>query len=153
MKPTIYLVGALTENVATHKWRDEASARLGAYFNIINPAGSAYDKKLIERANGDPVVFYRWVKQEHSHLLLPKSLRSVERSDVLLVNFSIEPVGRPMIGSIMEIAWAWQLNKAIVAIKGDGFYSIHPMIVRAVHAWVKDVEDACDTITTFFSKE
>jgi len=146
---TVYLVGALTEDPATHAWREEAIKLLQG-FNIINPAGSAYDRKLLDKADGDPKVFYKWVRKKASEILLPKSFQSVIQSDILLANLALEPVGRPIIGTIFEIAWAWQLGKPIIAIKGDNFYSQHPMVTKAVHALVDSVEEGCKTIIEFF---
>ena len=88
---TVYLVGALTEDPATHAWREEAIKLLQG-FNIINPAGSAYDRKLLDKADGDPKVFYKWVRKKASEILLPKSFQSVIQSDILLANLALEPV-------------------------------------------------------------
>jgi len=147
---TVYLIGTLSEDPATHIWRDEA-VKLLQGFNTINPAASIYDRKLLDKSDGDPKVFYKWTRKKVSEILLPKSFQSVIQSDILLANLAIEPVGRPMIGTIFEIAWAWQLNKPIIAIKDDNFYSQHPMVTKAVHALVDSVEEGCKIIVEFFS--
>jgi hypothetical protein len=56
-----------------------------------------------------------------------------------------------MIGSVMEVAWAYLLHKTVIAIKGDNYYSQHPMVTGAVNAWAKDVEEACEIIIEFFT--
>jgi len=150
MKYMVYLVGALTEDPATHLWRDMAADLLSSYFEINNPGNSLFDKRILEKSGGVSEKFYKFVRREASDILLPKSFMSVLHSDIILANLELEPLDRPLIGSIMEIAWAFDHNKTIVAIKGDNFYCKHPMIVKAVCAWAKDVKEACDIIKQFF---
>lgn len=148
---TIYLIGALSEDPATHQWRDEVILLLSDEFNIINPAASIFDKELLKKSKEDPEEFYKWVKRKDSELLLPKSYLAVEQSDILFTNLAIEPVGRPIIGTICELSWGWALHKAIVAIRGDNCYGKYPMIIKMVHAFVDSVQEGCRVIKEFFA--
>ena len=146
----VYLVGAITEDPITREWRRTAIKKLRHIFEIIDPTASKFDKELLKESKEDSKEFYRRVAQKESEILLPKSYGAVEKATIILANFSLEPKDRPMVGSLFEIAWAWQLHKTIIAIKGNNYYSFHPMILGAVNAWADDLDEACEIIIEFF---
>jgi len=147
----IYLAGPITEDPETHRWRRIAVKLLGEKFECDDPCASKFDRETLKEADGDAKKIHLLVDQHQAEILLPKSYQSVEACDIILVNFSIEPTDRPIIGTVMEIAWAWSLHKTIIAIDGKGYYTRHPMIKGTVNAWAESLEEAVDIIKEFFT--
>ena len=149
----VYLAGPITEDTRTHQWRREVSRALSEKFIIDDPCSSKFDRDLIKEGDGDSKRFYELVEQHQSEILLPKSYQAVENCDIILVNFAIEPIDRPIIGTVMEIAWAYALHKVIIAIDGQGYYTKHPMITGAVNAWADTLEEAIEILNEFFTSK
>ena len=147
----VYLAGPITEDPKTHQWRREVRKALSEKFIIDDPCASKFDRETLKEADGDAVKIHELVDQHQSEILLPKSYQSVLACDIILINFSIEPTDRPIIGTVMEIAWAWALHKTIIAIDGRGYYTRHPMIKGTVNAWAKNLEEALEIIAEFFT--
>lgn len=147
----VYLVGVISEDTRSRDWRREASKLLKDKFEVDDPTRFKFDREVLKGSEGDPEKMHKLVEEHQAEILLPKSFQSVARSDIILVNLAIEAIDRPMIGSIMEIAWAYGMHKTIIAIRGESFYSRHPIIKGCVHAWAETVEEACDIIREFFT--
>jgi hypothetical protein len=147
----VYLAGPITEDPKTHQWRREVSRLLGDKFVCDDPCASKFDRETLKEAEGDAKKIHDLVDKYQAEILLPKSFQSVAKCDVILVNFAIEPSDRPIIGTLMEIAWAWVAHKVIIAVDGKGYYTRHPMIKGTVNAWAQSVEEAVDIIKQFFT--
>jgi hypothetical protein len=147
---TIYLVGVISEDPKTHEWRKEATRLLKDKFIINDPTVSRFDKESLKESNEDEDRIKTFVASHQAEILLPKSYQSVETADILLINFDLYKEGHA--GHLMELAWGYQLHKIIVAIKGSTYYSYHPMVRGAVHAWAGNVKEACEIIKEFFIK-
>ena len=143
----------MTENVEyIHQWRRDAIKKLGENFIVDDPTSSKFDKETLKEAAGDAEKIHKLVDSHQSEILLPKSFQAVEKADIILINLAIEAKDRPMIGSIMEIAWAYSLHKTVIAIRGTTYYSRHPMVKGSVHAWADSLEEATGIIKEFYSK-
>lgn len=147
----VYLAGPITEDPETHQWRRKATKLLGEKFVIDDPCSSKFDRESLKEAGGDAEKIHALTAKHQSEILLPKSFQSVEKADIVLVNLAIEPSDRPIIGTIMEVAWAWANHKVIIAVVGPGYYSKHPMITGTVNAWAPTVEEAVEIIKEFFT--
>jgi nucleoside 2-deoxyribosyltransferase len=147
----VYLVGVISEDPKSHEWRREAKNLLKDKFEVDDPTSSKFDRETLKESEGDAEKMHRIVAEHQAEILLPKSLQAVEKADIILINLDLQAKDRPMIGSIMELAWAFLLHKTVIAIKGESYYSKHPMILGSVHAWAKDVQEACDIIKEFFT--
>ena len=152
VKRVVYLVGVISEDSATHQWRKEAAKKLGENFIVDDPTSSKFDKETLKEAAGDADKIHDLVDVHQSEILLPKSFQSVQKADIILANLSIEAKDRPMVGSIMEIAWAYSTHKTVIAIKGTSYYSRHPMIKGSVHAWAESLDEAIGILKEFYSK-
>lgn len=147
----VYLVGPITEDPRTHQWRKEAIKKLGDKFECDDPCASKFDRDTLKESDGDPQKIHELVDKHQSEILLPKSFQSVEKCDIILANFAIEPIDRPIIGSLMEIAWGYTMHKSIIAVRGAGYISRHPMILGCVHAWGNDLDEAMEIIKEFYT--
>jgi hypothetical protein len=149
-KKTVYLVGVISEDPATHQWRRDVTRKLGENFITDQPTATRFDKSLLKETEGDPKLTAKFYEEHESEILLPKSYQSVEKCDIILINFQIQCNGH--VGHIMELAWGYVLHKTIIAIKGEGFESNHPIVRGIVHGWAKDVDEAVAIIKQFFTK-
>ena len=147
MTRQVYLAGPITEDPETHRWRKQAAKLLGDKFFCDDPCASKFDREMLKE--GEKI--YERAVSHQAEVLLPKSFQSVENCDIVLVNFAIEPKDRPVIGTIMEVAWAWILHKVIIAIDGQKYYTEHPMIKGTVTAWAESLEEAVAIIKEFFT--
>jgi nucleoside 2-deoxyribosyltransferase len=149
----VYLVGVISEDPKSHEWRKEAKHLLKDKFEINDPTSSRFDRELLKEADGDADKMHKLVAEHQAEILLPKSFQSVQAADIILINLDLQAKDRPMVGSIMELAWAFLLHKTVIAIKGDSYYSYHPMVQGCVHAWAKNVTEAAHIIREFFTTE
>jgi nucleoside 2-deoxyribosyltransferase len=147
----VYLAGPITEDPETHHWRKKAIRLLGDRFECDDPCSSKFDRETLKEADGDAKKIHNLVDKYQAEILLPKSFQSVAKCDIVLANFAIEPSDRPIIGTLMEVAWAWQLHRVIIAIDGKGYYTRHPMIRGTVNAWAESLEEAVEIIKEFFT--
>jgi nucleoside 2-deoxyribosyltransferase len=75
----------------------------------------------------------------------------VMRADALLVNLLTAPE-TPSLGTIMEIAWAYLLQKPIiVAMTEDNVHHKHPMIRSACSIILPTLEEAIDVTIRMIS--
>ena len=149
----IYLAGPITEDSRTHQWRQAVVKKLHDKFDIDNPCSSRFDKAVFKGAQGNALKIHELVDKYQAEILLPKSYQSVIKADVVLVNFAIEPSDRPMIGTIMEVAWAYVQHKTVIAVRGQGYYTRHPMIKGCVNAWAETIEEAIGILQEFYSSK
>jgi len=165
----IYLVGLISSNIETHEWRYRVERMLlpRTKYVVSNPIRSKYDQELKKKyGGGEDNEFYSAQLEEDRapSLLVPKSYAEVFDCDVIIANFDL--VGeRPMVGSIFELAWAWQLHKPVVAIhsgenhndskhpcedKRNNLYVVHPFVKLAVTHWAKSEEEAVQAVKRHF---
>jgi len=62
------------------------------------------------------------------HAIVHKDYRSIEICDIVVVNMDTFGQQRPLIGTICELAWAWNKNKPIIMITDDPVYMTHPFL-------------------------
>lgn len=80
-----------------------------------------------------------------SRAFMLRDYYGVKNADFLIVNLSIFDGKRPLIGTIFELAWAWQDHKPVIAIGIDKNYIEHPFIQETVVAIVPIVEDLLES--------
>ncbi len=80
------------------------------------------------------------------------NFNDVRRCDALLVN--LLGLAKPSCGTIMELAWAYALQKpAVVAIEAEGNpHDNHPMIHEAMPFRVTTLEDAVDAVAVILNR-
>lgn len=149
----VYLAGPITEDPDTHNWRKKVAKLLGDKFAVDDPCASKFDREMLKEADGDAQKVHEIALSHQSEILLPKSYQSVENCDIILVNFTILPSDRPVIGTLMEIAWAWMLHKVIIVIepKETNSFMWHPMVNSCTNAKAETLEEAVEVIKEFFT--
>jgi hypothetical protein len=76
-----------------------------------------------------------------SHAIIHRDYQCVIRSDLLIANMDTFGESRPLIGSIFEIAWAWEHHIPIIMITNDNIYKEHPFTDYASSHIVSTVDE------------
>jgi len=74
--------------------------------------------------------------------LVARDYNSVKNADIILVNTDTFGQDRPLIGSIFEMAWAYEFHKPIIMISSDEYYVKHPFIKSICSCIVDTREEA-----------
>lgn len=84
--------------------------------------------------------------------IMTRDFNDVRRCDALLVN--LLGLVKPSLGTIMELAWAYALQKpAVVAIEASGNpHDNHPMIHEAMPFRVTTLDDAIDAVAVILGR-
>jgi nucleoside 2-deoxyribosyltransferase len=154
-KPKVYLAGAiagLTGHDATD-WRRGAEFMLNSRgIETLNPMRAKHvleAQKLISTNFRDYEINGAFFT---SRGIMARDFNDVKRCDVLLVN--LLGSHRPSFGTIMELAWAYALQKpAVVAIEAEGnLHDGHPMIHEAIPFRVATLDEALDAVAIILGR-
>lgn len=141
-KKKVYLAGPITgcSYGSSEDWRDLLKARsgllLGDRFEFFSPLrGKDYLKS--EKVISDT---YEQYKMSTAKGIMRRDFHDVMTSDAVIANFL--GASRVSIGTVMEVAWAYQLAKPVIIIDGAGSMHDHAMLNEA--SWYKadDVDEA-----------
>jgi len=148
-KYTIYLAGQISENIETYNWRRNVIEQLKDCKNItiINPCNSEFNRNL----EGDESLFATWPTTAVANLLVPKDKNHVLQSDCIIANLNIYSKDKPLIGTLFELAWAYdQSHTMVIGIHDEKFgdkYTIeHPFVRRALDIIVNNEYEACKLV-------
>jgi len=83
---------------------------------------------------------------------MARDFNDVKRCDALLVN--LIDYAKPSPGAIMELAWAYAMQKpAVVALEaGNPHHGAHPMIFEAMPFRVSSLDEAIDTVAIILGR-
>jgi nucleoside 2-deoxyribosyltransferase len=153
--PIVYLAGAIagiTGSDATD-WRVAAGMTLAQrYIDTLDPMRA----KLA--LSSQAKISTNFHDYEHngafftSRGIMVRDSTDVRRCDALLVN--LLGLTKPSLGTIMELAWAYILNKpAVVAIEKSGNpHDNHPMIHEAMPFRVETLDEAIDAVAVILGR-
>ena len=154
-RPLVYLAGGIAglAGVDAVEWRGAAMLAL-ATRNIesLDPMRAklhlAHQKRISENFNdyANAGVFFT------SRGIMTRDFNDVQRCDALLVN--LLGAKKPSLGTIMELAWAYALQKpAVVAIEAIGNpHDNHPMISAAMPFRVTTLDEAIDAVAVILNR-
>lgn len=138
----VYLAGAiegLTHKDATD-WRSHAASRLAEHWTVgLSPMrGKHFPAGVIPknyREYADRGPFYT------AKGIMTRDYNDVARSSALLVN--LLGLTQPSKGTIMELAWAWQLRiPAVIVMEPEGNpHDNHPMLEEAMPFRFDNLDD------------
>lgn len=154
-RPLVYLAGGiagLAGAEATH-WRLIASARLlDRDIESLNPMRA---KPALSQQPRIATDFHEYADRGAfftSRGIMTRDFNDVKRCDALLVN--LLGLDKPSLGTIMELAWAYALQKpAVVAIEKSGNpHDNHPMIFEATPFRVDTLDEAIDAVAVVLNR-
>lgn len=142
---TVYLAGPIAgcDKNEANDWRKDMRKKLGQLgIAGISPLrcepliGKTYELSY----NADP-------KFGTARAISSKNLLDTRKCDLVLVYLPREiNERRPSYGSIIELAWAFALNKPTILVTDDPYLIAHPL-VSACSSWLlEDLDQAVDVI-------
>ena len=90
---------------------------------------------------------------QNSKSIILRDYNDIVQADVMLANLDLWGSTRPLTGTLMELAWAWQMKMPVVAVchKEDTFMRHHPFIQECVSHYCETVEEAIDFIGRYYA--
>lgn len=73
--------------------------------------------------------------------IVHKDYSCVRKSDLIIINTDLFGTTRPLIGSIFELAWAYERRIPVIMINNDPIFDQHPFVTNTVSIYVKSVEE------------
>ena len=146
-RATVYLAGPIahTESGKAFEWRSHVGTRLlNLGYDVLSPLRG---KMLLKKVaiGGDMHQYQDYGPFYSSAGIMQRDHFDVVRSDVLFINL----LGHDRTtGTIMEMAWAYHMQKPmIVAIEDEGNgHDVHPMIKQCLTFRSSDLDDAVDML-------
>ena len=155
-RPLVYLAGGIAGLNAAEMldWRHEASRQL--YMRglaTLNPMRAK--ESLVTGMDRVSFDFRQYAGRGAfftSRGIMTRDSTDVRRCDALLVN--LLGLAQPSLGTIMELGWAYILNKpAVVAIEAEGNpHDGHPMIYEAMPFRVTTLDEAIDAVAVILGR-
>lgn len=153
--PLVYLAGGIAglSGRETVGWRIDAAAQLKCrHVDTLSPMRAKFQLSQQPRISTNfndyahRGVFYT------SRGIMTRDFNDVMRCDALLVN--LLGLTKPSLGTIMELAWAYALQKpAVVAIEASGNpHDSHPMLHEAMPFRIETLDEAVDAVAVILGK-
>jgi len=136
----VYLAGYINSSVMEQcvGWRKKIRQHYESW------PGGKYPVDFLDPINGED---FTCIKNEGlygvmpPHAIVHKDYTAIEKSDLIVANMNTFGQTRSPAGTICELAWAWQMHKAIVLITDENSYINHPFINYFASWIVSSVED------------
>lgn len=151
MTKKVYLAGPITglNWNETESWRDAFADSLKAKAPHIVGYSPLREKSFLqsEEKIADSYAGSLYSSQK---AILNRDFFDVQTSDAIVANFTGSKI--VSIGTVMEIAWAYQRRIPIIIIsEEDHLLHNHSMLREASSWWVNTTDDALDVLTTLFT--
>lgn len=144
MKNSVYLAGPITGSSydSTVNWRDTFKKNIDSRIICYSPMRfkTFLQNEKVIQANTNK---YSNILTK-SKSILSRDYFDVQRSDLIVVNFL--GADKVSIGTVMELAWAFSMQKQIILITEEGNIHNHIMINEAVNYIVDSVEQAMQLV-------
>ena len=148
-KPVVYLAGLIsTEVPESLDWRLKVEPRLTeAGFEVLSPMRGKNPKALVQGGLVDPNVT--------SKDILMRDFHDVKRANVILAHLEIFGGNRSLLGTIAELAWAWQLTTPVVGIADlqNSLMRNHPFVREFISHYHCNIYDAAEFIINYYGRK
>lgn len=154
-KPLVYLAGAIAGHAfdSVNDWRVNAKHFLSLRgIETLSPLRAKANLGVLGTISTDFHDYAGLGPFFTSRGIMARDFNDVKRCDALLVN--LLGLQKPSLGTIMELAWAYALQKpAVVAIEATGNpHDNHPMIHEAMPFRVETLDDAIDAVAIILNR-
>lgn len=154
-RPIVYLAGGIAGLAGTEatNWRIEAARRLWDYdLTTRDPMRAKQVLSGQLRISDDFHNYEDMGPFFTSRGIMTRDFNDVRTCDALLVN--LLGLQKPSMGTIMELAWAYALQKpAVVAIERQGNpHDNHPMIHEAIPFRVETLDEAIASVAVILGR-
>lgn len=150
----VYLAGYIQHDVIDQcrAWRQKVMD----YYRDWKGTGKPYPISWLDPMNGEEGTVldkHGFHSSVTAHAVIHRDYTSVLKADLVVANLDTFGCTRAPIGTISEIAWAWDHRKPIIVISGEPTYSEHPFISYFSSWTVKSVDELLEKkIINFFFK-
>ena len=144
----VYLAGLIsTDHPQSLEWRDDAAFKLKADWKI-DSLSPLRGKNLTTSKDGGLTC-----SEQSSKAIILRDYNDIVQSDVMLANLNLWGSPRPLTGTIMELAWAWQMKMPVVAVcaKDDVLMRQHPFIYECVSYYCETMEEAIEFVGRYYA--
>jgi len=148
----VYLAGLIsTDHPESLSWRDDAAYHLGTWSvpgSIIETLSPVRGKDMTKSKDGGIST-----PAHNSKSIILRDYNDIKRADVMLANLNLWGSTRPLVGTLMELAWAWELKMPVIAVcdKGDRLMRDHPFIRECVSHYCETMEEALEFIRRYYA--
>lgn len=162
MELIVYLIGQMTADAITHKWRSDLEAivdslpeKIRKEIRLINPCGNVFSQKMFDSSQKDKLKFRKNVERKKQSKIFPAIDKKYvkEDSNSCICNANHYTPNTPFIGTLFELAWYHdQPWKPVVGVF-DGDYKkdylcMHSFVQDTVHTWVKKEQEAIELLVS-----
>ncbi|MEM4260870.1 MAG: nucleoside 2-deoxyribosyltransferase [Candidatus Woesearchaeota archaeon] len=137
----VYLAGII-DGTNIDKCKEWRTKIITHYTNWKNTGKNYGDICFLNPLNGEDQISDDGLS---SHLpgkaILTKDYNAIKKCDLFIVNMDTFGVARPPIGTIMEIAFAYEFKKPVMMITTEELYKKHPFISNMVDWYFDSVDD------------
>ena len=153
--PLVYLAGPIAgrSGLQAFAWRQyAASALVQLGIGCLNPLRGKAALHASDRISTDHADYAGLGHFYTAKGIMTRDYCDVKRADVLLVNLlGCDAVS---IGTVMELAWAFQMQKpAVVAMEKEGNpHDRHPMVAEAMHFRVESLAEAIESVAVILGR-
>jgi len=145
-KPVVYLAGLISTGVPQSlQWRLAVSPRLElAGFEVLSPMRGTDPSGLWQGGLVDPSLSPKDV--------VLRDFKDVKRSTVILAHLDNFGGDRPLLGTIAELAWAWQFQTPVVGVAElkNIYMRTHPFVREFITHYCFGAEEAVDFIVNYY---
>jgi hypothetical protein len=138
----IYLAGYINDECLGEciEWRQKVIDHCAAYPDIciLTPLSMDGNDNLKLCDEG----LRSWIP---SNAIPQRDRLALKKSDLIIASLDTYGSGRPPIGTICEIAWAYSDGKPVLIIASDTRYRTHPFLQYFAAASVEHVDDLLDS--------
>lgn len=148
-KPVVYLAGLISTAVPESlQWRIEATPVLeDAGFEVLSPMRGKDPARLKHDGLVDPYLTASDVVQRDYHDII--------RSTVVLAHLETFEGPRPLLGTIAELAWCWQLRIPVVGMvsPSKSYILLHPFTNQFVSHFFHDEDEAVEFVIDYYGRK
>lgn len=136
---TIYLAGLIsTDYPESLRWRERVEPVLSTCFYVLSPMRGKKDLEQTSKDGGlnDPNF--------NSKDIILRDYSDVRAADLVLVHLDTFGSLRPLIGTVAELAWTWQMQKPVIAIASpdNNLMRNHPFIKEMIAHYLESEKGA-----------
>jgi nucleoside 2-deoxyribosyltransferase len=151
----VYLAGLIQGSVIDQciGWRKQ----IVQHYSDWKGTGTPYkDLFFLDPCNGEDNVAPDGLSSNiPSKVILDKDYNAIKKCDLFVANMENFGVSRPLLGTTMEIAFAYGFHKPIIMVTKEEVYRKHPFVSNMVSWYFDSVEEMLErkAINQFYKSQ
>jgi hypothetical protein len=150
----VYLAGSISNDSRTYEWRERFTELTKGEpgLVVVDPSTNNFNTGLRGYKKGGKVFTAEQAKRSQT-LLRAKDFQMIKICSLMVVNIGLVSDKKPLIGTIMELAWSRDIFYIPVIGITEGksnVYVHHPWVDECISYKVETIEEAIEVIKEFF---